>query len=120
MKNLIIFDLDGTLAESKSPLDRGDGELLGQLLAVVQVAVISGGAWPQFQNSCWRSLPDDDGMKNLSLAADLRHQVLSPRRRCVDDRLFRGFQRRGPQPDLAALNKASMRPASGPRSAGAM
>jgi HAD superfamily hydrolase (TIGR01484 family) len=67
MKNLIVFDLDGTLAESKAPLDAEMAGLLGQLLAIVRVAVISGGAWPQFQQQVLAQLPDNDGMKNLSL-----------------------------------------------------
>jgi phosphomannomutase len=45
MKKLVIFDLDGTLAESKSPLDAEMATLLVRILDVVQVAVISGGAW---------------------------------------------------------------------------
>ena len=44
MKKLIVFDLDGTLAPSKSPLDDEMSSLLHDLLAVVKVAVISGGA----------------------------------------------------------------------------
>lgn len=52
MKKLIVFDLDGTLAESKSPLDAEMAKLLGALLGVVKVAVISGGNWPQFENNC--------------------------------------------------------------------
>jgi phosphomannomutase len=67
MKNLIIFDLDGTLAESKSPLDAEMAMLLGRLLAVVRVAIISGGAWPQFQKQVLGRLADDGGLKNLSL-----------------------------------------------------
>jgi HAD superfamily hydrolase (TIGR01484 family) len=67
MKNLIVFDLDGTLAESKAPLDAEMAALLRQLLALVRVAVISGGAWPQFQQQVLAQMPDDDGMKNLSL-----------------------------------------------------
>ena len=47
MKRLIVFDLDGTLAQSKSPLDAEMATLLGRLLEVVKVAVISGGAWMQ-------------------------------------------------------------------------
>ena len=43
MKRLIAFDLDGTLAESKQPLDDTMGEALADLLAVVDVAIISGG-----------------------------------------------------------------------------
>ena len=49
MKKLIVFDLDGTLAPSKSPIDTEVGSLLHDLLSVVKVAVISGGAWPQFE-----------------------------------------------------------------------
>jgi phosphomannomutase len=67
MKNLVVFDLDGTLAESKAPLDAEMATLLGKLLAVVRVAVISGGAWPQFQQQVLAQLPGDDGLKNLSL-----------------------------------------------------
>jgi HAD superfamily hydrolase (TIGR01484 family) len=67
MKRLIVFDLDGTLAESKSPLDAEMATLLSQLLAVIRVAVISGGAWPQFQKQVLARLPDDAGLKNLSL-----------------------------------------------------
>lgn len=46
---LIAFDLDGTLAESKQPLKETMGEALADLLAVANVAVISGGDWPQFR-----------------------------------------------------------------------
>jgi phosphomannomutase len=46
---LVIFDLDGTLAESKSPLEKRMGLALKNLLKNFKVAIISGGAWPQFQ-----------------------------------------------------------------------
>ena len=46
---LIIFDLDGTLAESKSPLEKRMGLALKNLLKNFKVAIISGGAWPQFE-----------------------------------------------------------------------
>jgi hypothetical protein len=49
MKKLIVFDLDGILAPSKSPVDVGTLTLLHDLLAVVKAAVISGGAWLQFK-----------------------------------------------------------------------
>jgi phosphomannomutase len=44
MKKLIGFDLDGTLAPSKSPVDAETLTLLHDLLGIVKVAVISGGA----------------------------------------------------------------------------
>src|SRR3546814_21112035 len=48
MKALIAFDLDGTLADSKQPLDERMGQALADLLAVAEAAIISGGDWPQF------------------------------------------------------------------------
>jgi HAD superfamily hydrolase (TIGR01484 family) len=67
MKSLFVFDLDGTLAESKSPLDAEMSSLLGQLLDVGQVAIISGGAWPQFEKQILPNLPQDDRLNGLSL-----------------------------------------------------
>jgi FMN phosphatase YigB (HAD superfamily) len=40
LKKLIVFDLDGTLAESKSSLDAEMSRLLHDLLGIVKVAVI--------------------------------------------------------------------------------
>jgi len=60
MKKLIVFDLDGTLAESKSSLDAQMSALLRELLGIVKVAVISGGNWPQFENQLLSNLPHDD------------------------------------------------------------
>jgi len=67
MKKLIVFDLDGTLAESKSPLDSEMAGLLGVLLGIVKVAVISGGNWPQFEKQVLAKLPQDAPLNNLSL-----------------------------------------------------
>ncbi|MHB8899048.1 MAG: HAD family hydrolase, partial [Thermoguttaceae bacterium] len=67
MKKLIVFDLDGTLAESKASLDAEMAALLGDLLSVMKVAVISGGNWPQFQEQVLSPLPQDEYLKNLSL-----------------------------------------------------
>ena len=67
MKTLIIFDLDGTIAESKSALDAEMSELLRGLLSVVKVAVISGGDWPQFERQLIAMLTPDANLSNLSL-----------------------------------------------------
>jgi phosphomannomutase len=67
VKRLIVFDLDGTLAESKASLDPEMATLLGALLAIVRVAVISGGDWPQFETQLLSNLSHDDQLKNLSL-----------------------------------------------------
>jgi hypothetical protein len=45
----VVFDLDGTLVESKQALKPDMGDRLRRLLRTHDVAVISGGAWPQFQ-----------------------------------------------------------------------
>jgi len=67
MKRLIVFDLDGTLAESKSPLDTEMSTLLHNLIGIVKVAVISGGDWPQFEKQLLSNLPHDECLENLSL-----------------------------------------------------
>ncbi len=67
VKKLIVFDLDGTLAESKSPLDPEMSGLLHDLLGIVKVAVISGGDWPQFEKQVVSKLPHDQRLANLSL-----------------------------------------------------
>jgi phosphomannomutase len=67
MKKLIVYDLDGTLAESKSPLDAEMAGLLHDLLGIVKVAVISGGAWKQFEEQLLSNLPRDERLANLSL-----------------------------------------------------
>jgi phosphomannomutase len=67
MKKLIVFDLDGTLAESKASLDAEMATLLSALLGIVKVAVISGGDWPQFEKQVLSNLPHDERLKNLPL-----------------------------------------------------
>jgi HAD superfamily hydrolase (TIGR01484 family) len=67
MKRLIVFDLDGTLAESKASLDAEMAALLSALLGIMKVAVISGGDWPQFKKQVLSNLPHDEHLKNLSL-----------------------------------------------------
>ena len=67
MKKLIVFDLDGTLAVSKSPLDTEMSTLLHDLLGIVKVAIISGGGWPQFVKQILSNLPHDKRLNNLSL-----------------------------------------------------
>ena len=48
-KKLVIFDLDGTLTETKSDMDAEMGALVGKLLEEKNVAVIGGGTYKQFQ-----------------------------------------------------------------------
>ncbi len=67
MKKLIIFDLDGTLAKSKSAIDAEMAKLFNQLLDVAQVAIISGGDWPQFEKQVLDQLPKKTLLKKLSI-----------------------------------------------------
>lgn len=59
MKKLIAFDLDGTLAPSKSPADDRMTTLLKQLLDKFQVCVISGGKFEQFEKQLISNLQAD-------------------------------------------------------------
>jgi hypothetical protein len=67
VKKLIVFDLDGTLAASKSSLDAEMSNLLHDLLGIVKVAVISGGAWLQFEKQVLSNLPQDERLARLSI-----------------------------------------------------
>ncbi len=55
-KEIIIFDLDNTLAESKSAIDNEMSLLLANLLKQKKVAVISGGSYEQFSKQLLENL----------------------------------------------------------------
>jgi len=65
MKEAIIFDLDGTLAKSKSPLDDEMSLLLCNLLKIKKVAIISGGGFNQFKKQVIGRLNCENLFKNL-------------------------------------------------------
>lgn len=66
-KKLVVFDLDGTLAPSKSVIDPEMSDLLSQLLKKKKVAIISGGALKQFESQFLSSLNCSSALlKNLS------------------------------------------------------
>lgn len=69
MKNYsaIMFDLDGTLSESKAPLTSEMAELLTRLMSEKKVAVISGGGLPQFLTQIANRLPNSANLANLYL-----------------------------------------------------
>ena len=66
---LIAFDLDDTLAPSKSAIDPRMLALLEQLLSRVEVCVISGGNFEQFDTQLLRGLEhlSDDSLSGLHL-----------------------------------------------------
>ncbi len=66
-KKLIIFDLDGTLTESKVEIDAETAGLLGGLLKEKKVAVIGGGALKRFEVQVLAGLGQDANFENLFL-----------------------------------------------------
>lgn len=59
-KQLILFDLDGTLAHSKCAMTLEMAALIEELLKRYSVAIMSGGAYPQFEKQLLGSLPLPD------------------------------------------------------------
>ncbi|MFC5502912.1 HAD-IIB family hydrolase [Lysinimonas soli] len=57
---LVAFDLDDTLAPSKSPVDPRMARLIVELLEAVEVCVISGGHFGQFKSQLVDQLPLDN------------------------------------------------------------
>ena len=67
-KKLFIFDLDGTLTESKAPMDFEMALLLNRLLEKKSVAVIGGGSFDQFRKQFIHKLKAPKSLlKNLFL-----------------------------------------------------
>jgi phosphomannomutase len=66
---LVAFDLDDTLAASKSPIDPRMADLLVRLLDVAEVCIISGGQFAQFTMQVIDNLTDvdDAALKRLHL-----------------------------------------------------
>ena len=59
-RRLLAFDLDGTLAVTKSPVSAAMAELLSRALDLFEVCVISGGSFGQFQTQLLRQLHLDE------------------------------------------------------------
>lgn len=67
-KSLIVFDLDGTLAETKAPMDKEMKQLMLALLAKKHVAVIGGGKYDLFKHQLVNQLGNSrELLKNLYL-----------------------------------------------------
>lgn len=62
---LMAFDLDGTLAESKQPLEASMGALLGRLLEKMPVAIMSGAGFPQFEIQVLPAVPEVSHIERL-------------------------------------------------------
>ncbi len=66
-KKIIIFDLDGTLAKSKMPIEPDMADLLTRLLIVKKVSVISGGKLDQMKTQFLSGFSTDAYLHNLFL-----------------------------------------------------
>jgi phosphomannomutase len=66
-KKVLIFDLDGTLAKSKSNLDQEMGSLICEILQLRYVAVTSGCSFQQFEKQFLSGLPKSTNLSNLFL-----------------------------------------------------
>ena len=64
---LVAFDLDDTLADSRSPLDPAMAVALKRLVELVPVGIISGGHFPQFADQILAYLPKGTNLANLTL-----------------------------------------------------
>lgn len=64
---LIAFDLDDTLAESKSAIEPVMAQALARLLRWRLVGIISGGGFAQFDGQVLTRLPGDTNLANLHL-----------------------------------------------------
>ncbi len=67
MKSLIIFDLDDTLAESKSQVQPNMARALTDLLTIKKVAIITGGKYEQIIKQVISQLPENTRLDNLYL-----------------------------------------------------
>ena len=64
-KEVYVFDLDGTLAESKAAISPDMSHVLSVMLETKKVAIISGGNFPQFESQVISKLPQTNILKNL-------------------------------------------------------
>src|SRR5690242_11307056 len=64
---MVAFDLDDTLAPSKSPIDSSMAVLLYRLLGRAGVCIISGGRFEQFRDQVLSALPATDRLADLHI-----------------------------------------------------
>jgi hypothetical protein len=67
-KKILVFDLDGTITESKAPISSTMAKLLLELLKIKKIAIIGGGSYNQFQKQLLKHLnPKMPQLQNLFL-----------------------------------------------------
>ncbi len=65
--DIIVFDLDNTLTESKTVIDNEMSDLICNLLKIKQVAIVSGGGLKQFQKQVIGALECKESFSNLHI-----------------------------------------------------
>lgn len=108
MKKVIAFDLDGTLADSKSPADPRMIELLDQLLDNFQVCVISGGKFQQFEKqllSNLKSNPEKLTKLHLMPTCGTRYYAFNASNSVWDEVYAENFTEEEKKKIVDALNK---------------
>lgn len=107
-KKLIAFDLDGTLADSKSPAEDRMTELLAQLLEKFEVCVISGGKFEQFEKQLISNLqagPIQLEHLHIMPTCGTRYYQYDPSKRSWREIYAENFTGAEKQKIIAALNK---------------
>jgi len=66
-KKIIVFDLDGTLAESRCEIKSPMPELLKKLLKIYKAGILSGGSFDQIISNVINKLDNDSSFNNLIL-----------------------------------------------------
>jgi len=64
-KKAVIADLDGTIAESKLPIDSEMADILLRLTSHILLAVIGGGSYEKFSEQLISKLPSNSDLSNL-------------------------------------------------------
>ena len=108
MKKLIAFDLDGTLADSKSPVTPRMTTALGALLEKFQVCVISGGKFEQFEKQLLSNLDvQAELLSNLHImpTCGTRYYKYSQEKGSWEQVYSEDFTEEQKQHIIAALNK---------------
>ena len=67
MLKMFVFDLDGTLADSKSAITKNTALMLKKLLDSFEVCIITGGNEEQIMTQVISNLPEESNLSNLHL-----------------------------------------------------
>jgi len=103
---VMVFDLDGTLAESKQPLAPDMALVLQKLLLKIPVAVMSGADFPQFKEQFLKHMPSDSNFQNLFLFPTSAAECLTYVNGDWKDAYDLAFTEREKQKIIAAIRSA--------------